>query len=37
MSVGNNSVLAVAEKAGLLWRAPSWTEIEAAEKKQTAP
>jgi len=37
MSVDSSTVLAVAEKAALLWRAPSWAEIEAAEKEQKAP
>lgn len=37
MSADNNTVYAVGEKSVLLWRAPSWAEIEAAEKDQVAP
>jgi WD40 repeat protein/predicted Ser/Thr protein kinase len=32
MSADNDTVYAVGEKSVLLWRAPSWAEIEAAEK-----
>lgn len=32
MSADNNTVYAVGEKSVLLWRAPSWAEIEAAEE-----
>jgi WD40 repeat protein len=34
ISADNNTVFAVGEKSALLWRAPSWAEIEAAEKGQ---
>ena len=37
MSADNSTVFAVGEKRVLLWRAPSWAEIEAAEKGQKAP
>ena len=37
MSADNSTVFAVGSERVLLWRAPSWAEIEAAEKRQSAP
>lgn len=37
MSADNSTVYAVGERSVLLWRAPSWAEIEAAEKGKGAP
>jgi serine/threonine protein kinase len=37
ISADNNSVYAVGAKTVLLWRAPSWAEIEPAGKEQKAP
>jgi WD40 repeat protein/predicted Ser/Thr protein kinase len=37
MSEGNNTVFAVGENSALLWRAPSWEEIEKIEKGGAAP
>ena len=37
MSADNSTVFAVGSERVLLWRAPSWAEIEAAEKGQKAP
>jgi WD40 repeat protein len=37
MSADNNTVFAVGERSALLWRAPSWAEIEAAENGRVAP
>jgi WD40 repeat protein len=37
MSADNSTVYAVGTKTVLLWRAPSWAEIEAAEKGKHGP
>jgi WD40 repeat protein len=37
MTADNSTVYAVGEKTVLLWRAPSWAEIEAAEKGRRTP
>ncbi len=37
MSADNNTVYAAGKKSVLLWRAPSWAEIEQAEKEKEAP
>ena len=37
MTTDNSTVYAVGEKTVLLWKAPSWAEIEAAEKGRVTP
>jgi hypothetical protein len=37
LSADNRAAVVVSMTKALLWRAPSWAEIEAAEKEQKAP